>query len=239
VQQISDWLPESAFTEETVGPALHDAISSWCGRWFSSARAEVSAVRLSQASKRMAQGLHVASRSCEAELSGRGKRALLEAALGIDLSGLSLAEGDHRILDSFATAAVNDLLTALDALGEHRGGGPVLCATLVLAGTEMGVLALPSQLLVSAIKKAIGPIRKPAQAPRSRAEALKLVTVKTEGYLGRAQLTVDDLQGLAVGDVIVLDNSLKDPVELRMPDSQKCIGRGKLVRTAESVSIQF
>lgn len=239
MEQARDWLPDTAFTEEIVGQVLRDSISSWSKRWFADAQVDVAAVRLGHVNKRMAQGLHVQGRSCEAELSGRGKRALLEAALGVDLSGMTLTESDHRILDRFAMAAADDLVAALDSLGDGAREGSILSATLSLAGVEMAVLELPAAFLIPQIRKNSGPARKPAHPPKSRSEALRLVPIKAEGYLGRAELTLDDLQGLAIGDVIVLENSLKDPVELRMPGGRQCIGRGKLVRTVESVSIQF
>jgi flagellar motor switch/type III secretory pathway protein FliN len=239
MQQARDWLPKDAFTDDSVGKILCEPVAAWSKRWFPRACAEITAVRPSIANPRLAQTLHIRGRSGELDLPGRGKRVLLEAALDMELSGMTLSDSDHKILDGFAAEAATELMAALDAVGDGSGGEPLLSVTLSLAGMEMAVLSVCSQALIAAIKKALGPAGKPVRAPKSRFEALKLVPVRPAGFLGHTELTLGDLKGLGIGDVVVLENSLKDPVELRMPGSRLCLGRGKLVRTSERVSIQF
>ena len=239
MEQVRDWLPEQAFKQESAELILREPLSLWSGRWFTRVDAEVRSARVSCANSQVAQGIQVRGTSSEIRLSGRGKRALLEAALATDLSTMILTESDHKVLDSLATEIASDLLATLDPIGAGFSAEPVLSITLALAGVEMAVLDLSMPAFIPVLKKAMGPAREPAQKPRSRIEALKRTFLRVEGYLGRAELTLNELQGLGIGDVIILEKTLKDPVELRLPGSQQFIRRGKLVRTTESISIQF
>lgn len=239
MEQVRDWLPEQAFTEEAAKLILREPLSLWAGRWFTRARADVRSVHISRVNTQAVQGIYVRGSSGEIRLSGRGKRALLEAALTIDLSTMILTESDHKVLDSFATEVVSDLIATLDSVGTGCSADPVFSVTLALAGAEMAILDLAGPAFIPVLKKAIGAIRKPAQKPGNRTEALKHTSLRTEGHLGRAELTLSDLKGLGIGDVIILERTLKDPVELRLPGNRQLVGRGKLIRTTESVSIQF
>jgi flagellar motor switch/type III secretory pathway protein FliN len=235
---VSEWLPRDAFTEDAVRPALDQVLLAWSERWFAQARAVITAVQPSSEKPRMVQSLQVKSDASQAELPGRGKRVLLEAALGTDLSGLALTECDHRVLDDFVLAAVKDLLAALDAMAES-GDSPALCVTLGLEGRELVNITLPANALIPAMKAAMDGVRARGAAPKSRIEGLKSVKLVAQGLLGTANVSLDELRDLAVGDVVVLDNSLKSLVELKLPSNGQRIGRGRLVRTNDQISIQF
>ena len=239
MEQVRDWLPEQAFTEEAAELILREPLSLWSSRWFMRASVAVRSARVSRANTQAAQGIHVRGTSSELRLSGRGKRALLEAALTTDLSTMILTESDHKVLDSFTTEIVSDLLATLDSIGAGFSAEPFFSVVLSLAGAEMAVLDLSGPAFIPVLKKAMSTARKPAQKPRSRIEALKQTSLRAEGYLGRAELTLNDLKGLGIGDVIVLEKTLKDPVELRLPGTHQLVKRGKLIRTTETVSIQF
>jgi flagellar motor switch/type III secretory pathway protein FliN len=235
---VSEWLPREAFTEEAVRPVLDRALLAWSERWFVQARAAIIAVQSGSEKPRVAQSLQIKGDTSQAELSGRGKRVLLEAALGIDLSGLTLTECDHRVLDEFALAAVKDLLTALDALAQG-GDGPSLCVTLGFDGREMVSVVLPANALIPAMKVAMNGVRGCDAPLKSRIEGLKPSKLIVQGLLGTAEVGLNDLRDLAIGDVVVLDNSLKSLIELKLSDNGQCIGRGRLVRTKDQISIQF
>ncbi|HJT42302.1 MAG TPA: FliM/FliN family flagellar motor C-terminal domain-containing protein [Rhizomicrobium sp.] len=234
-----EWLPGDAFTTETIRPAVAGVIATWSNRWFRNAQVEIDGVRPAGVKSRIAQSLCVHGAATEAELPGRGKRALLEAALNTDLSGLTLSASDHEILDAFASEAIKDLLSMLDSLGNGGEDDQQLSVSLSLAGSRMMDVILSSQALVPAMKAAMGRTRWSNHAPKMPIEALKPVKLTVEGFLGRAEVTLDDLKGLAIGDVVMLDNALKSPVELRLHATGQRIGRGKLTRTDDKVSIQL
>jgi flagellar motor switch/type III secretory pathway protein FliN len=236
---VREWLPHAAFTEDAVRPVLAGPIAAWGARWFVEGLPQMTSVRHPECESRPAQCLQVQGKNCHAGLSGRAKRALVEAALGVDLSGLTLMESDHKILDSFATEAISDLLGALDDIGDGSAGDVLFSITIALGGKEIAVVALSCQALIPAMKAAIGPRRRSEKPLGSRTEALKPAKLVAQGVLGHAELTLDELKDLVVGDVIILDNSLQNPVELRLPNTEQPVARGKLVRMTNQVSIQI
>jgi len=236
---VREWLPHAAFTEDAVRPVLAGPIAAWGARWFVQGLPQMTSLRHPGCEPLAAQCLQVQGKGCHAELSGRAKRALVEAALDVDLSSLTLTESDHKILDAFATEVISDLLGALDGIGDGSAGDALFSVTIALRGKEIAMVALSSQALIPAMKTAIGPPRRSEKPLGSRAEALKPVKLLARGVLGHAELTLDELKDLVAGDVVVLDNSLTNPVELRLSNAERPFARGKLVRTTNQVSIQI
>ncbi len=230
----ADWLPKAAFSESAVKAVLSGLVGGWSERWFARARASISAVRFSAAT---AQGDGAAL-----ELPGPGKRLLLEAALDCELTGQMLGEGDHSVLDVFAAQIGQDLITALDKLtgaGKQPSGSGCIALGIAVAGSDMLTVRLAAGALVPALKARLGGSRRAGAAPRSRVEALKQTRLEAEAILGRAELALGDLRELSVGDVLILDRALRDPVELRLADGGRTIGRGGLARNGGRISIQF
>lgn len=238
--QARDWLPTGAFTLDAVRASLAPWIAHWSDRWFLNVKAEIGSVRPSKQNSRSAHSLTLRGATTEAVLSGPGKRSLLEAALNTDLSGAVLAVSDHEILNSFASEAVKDLLAIVDnALGDECDrDSPKLSVVILVGGGETIEMIVPSSSLVQAIKRTV-PSTQNLRKATPRIEALKPVKLVAEGLLGRADLTLDDLRNLSIGDVVVLDVALESPVELRLRGTRKRIARGKMMRTNGRVSIQL
>jgi flagellar motor switch/type III secretory pathway protein FliN len=243
-QDVKEWLPKGAFCDGAIKAALADTVAHWSGDWFSHPAA-ISAVCFAGRNlphQDSAQGLHVRGVCADARLSGRGKRILLEQALAVDLSGQVLCESDHQVLAAFAAQVVEDLTARLDALFEGEApptDAPRIGLTVSIAGSEMLSLALPDFVLVPLLKSKIRAARTLDDAPRGRMEALKSQRLGTEGILGNAELNLNDLGMLDVGDVLILDRRLNDSVELRISGGGQLIGRGKLGRNGNRVSIQL
>jgi len=237
-EHVREWLPRDAFTTDVVRPALTGLLADWSQRWFRRARADVGDVEIGAA--RSGQTAIVEAECAEVALSGPGKRHLLEALLGAALSGPALSKGDHRLLDAFATDAVADLLARIDALAAGRGrDGALLAIALTLDGREMARLFLPEDVLVPAMKAAMARRRNATEAPQARLLALNPVCLTVEAVLGRADLALGDLRHLSVGDVVVLDTSVREPVELLLSGTARCIGRGRLGRDGSIPTVQF
>ncbi|GEM_PF-4661203 len=56
------------------------------------------------------------------------------------------------------------------------------------------------------------------------AEAIHGRSVSLEAVLGEAELTLDELQTLGIGDVIRLDRKLEEPLTIRLSDAAICAG---------------
>jgi flagellar motor switch/type III secretory pathway protein FliN len=192
------------------------------------------------AGPQVSQGIVVESGCAEVELPGRGKRNLIETLLGTDLSNRPLGEGDHKLLDAFIREAVSDLLSHVDEMAAGKGrDGTMVTISLFIGPREIGALRIPDHVLVPAMKAAIGRSLTSESPPRSYVEALRPIPLSVEAILGQVDLTFADLKTLAVGDVIVLDSGLQDPVEVRLAGSERRVGRGALGRNNDRPSIHF
>ena len=237
------WLPKDAFSLEAVGACLSGPLAAWAERWFIRAPAAVAAVRAGEAAAPAPQSLNTEGVHAALELSGRGKRRLLEAALDIDLADQPLSEGDRRLLDAFAQQISQDLIAGLDeALStetQDAGGMPVV-STITVGGHDVFSLLVSDHVLVPLIKAHVPNSPPPRQRPlMRRAEALKRTKLSAYGFLGRAELGLDELEGLNVGDVLVLDRMLAEPVELRLAGKQTALLRGRLCHDGGLVAIQL
>lgn len=237
-EHVREWLPRDVFTQDVVQPALAGLLTEWSRHWFTRARAGVTAVSFETMQAEPA--LLVDGDAAQIVLSGRGKRHLLEALLGLELADAVISAADHKLLDAIATDAAADLLARIDELAAGKGrDGAMLAISLALGSREMAILFLPDHVLIPAMKAAMWRRRQSSEAPQTIAEALKPVPLRAEAVLGQADLTLGDLRHLSVGDVVVLDTSVRDPVELRLANNGRCIGRGRLGRDGVRPSIHF
>jgi len=235
-----DWLPAEAFSEEAVRAALAETVERWSRRWLREGAAAVAAVHPAGIAEPSSQSRLVTGTIAHAELTGRGKRALVEASLDVELAGQTLSEGDHAVLEAFAGAAMQDIVALLDEnfRGDPEDDGARLRIVLSLAGAELLAVTLPRHVLVPAMRGRLGAPRTGKDAPKSRLGALGSTKVTAEAVLGQVELALGDLHALGVGDVVILDRMLQDPVELRLSAGQP-IARGKLSRNAGRVAIQL
>jgi flagellar motor switch/type III secretory pathway protein FliN len=227
---VQDWLPAEAFASEAVRVAKRTA-------QIASTRAIAGA-----AGTVLAQCTQVRGKHASVLLTPRGKRLLLEAILDIDLAQLVLTEGDRHVLDALAGDAIDDLVAQFDevfAANDGTPGAPQIAAALMFGSSDLLTLSLPEHLLVPLIKARIGPSACHVAPLRQRMSALTKSSIVVEGVLGRAELALSDLKEIGVGDVLVLDRSLKDPVELRMPGEAKPLAHGRLCRNGDRISIQL
>lgn len=242
-QDVKEWLPKDAFTDDAVKAILAAPLEQWSGAWFLHRTVAISRIRMGQgrtvnasASRQFQGALAVA------ELPETAKRQLLDAALEFSLAEQILSEDDGRVLDLFAAKIAEDLIARLDAAfsGEKANArGPRVSFAVSLSGADLFEISIPQHVLVPVLKSRLSAPRKSTQAPRSRMKAFGPTALTVNGLLGRAELAVEDLRGLAPGDVLVLDRALNETVELRLDGSNRNIGRGRLDRAGDRVSIQF
>lgn len=235
---IREWLPQGVFTHDAVQAALAGLLEEWSQHWFMHRRAEVTATSFEGLPAE--HSMVVGSETAQIMLCGRGKRHLVEALLGVELADVVIAPADHKLLDAFATDAAADLIARVEAMAPRTGRrGDRLAISLSLGGREMAFLFLPHDMLVPALKVVLRQRRRPPEALRRMAEALRPVRLRAAAVLGEATLALGDLRHLAIGDVVVLDTSVRDPVDLRLADNGRCIGRGQLGRDGIRPSIHF
>ena len=108
--EAQDWLPREAFTTDLVGAAIAVIVEDWTTRWFAQSFSSATLVEDPGAASSLSPPADQwAGRVAAVSMTGRGKRALLEASLGLKLDGTAPTEGDHRLLDAFASRVMRDL----------------------------------------------------------------------------------------------------------------------------------
>lgn len=158
-----------------------------------------------------------------------GKRLLLEQLLDEPLAGKELTVADHRLLDEFAARASRDLIDRLGRLfdatsasGEESGE-----LGLTINGQEVFRISYSPDAMVALIRGGIEARRRPDAPLVSRTEALRPCSAKIEAIVGSVALTLDDLRGLEPGDVLVLDRTTYQPIDLLLSLTRGAIGHGR------------
>lgn len=241
---VRAWLPKGAFSLQAVGQCLSEPLAAWSARWFVRGAVAVAAVHGEDAASHppaphsvTVDGAHAAL-----ELSGRGKRRLLEAALDTDLAERPLSDGDRRLLDGFARTILDDLAVRVEGMFEAPADGDAadrIVCTITLGTSDVLTVSVASADLVPLLKKRAPAAQASTAATVRRSEALRRTKLDMHGFLGRAEIAMHELKELAAGDILVLDRKLTEPVELRLSDSGAALARGRLCQDANQFSIQL
>jgi len=236
------WLPDAALTLDRISAALSVCLQEWAEAWIGDAvtAAQVQFLNASQISTQVGR-VHAAGSATTVSSEARTKRALLEALLGTSLHGHVFTERDHRLLDGLAGRALEDLVARCDRL---VGAFPAPAATARIAiltlrcpAGEIAKLELPHAALAGLVKASLGDVRSKPMSISSRAQALGEATVEIEAVLGENILRFEDIAGLAVGDVLLLDRSLDEPAQIRLAQAGVVLGAGLLSRDANRVAL--
>ncbi len=238
------WLPQEAYSVALVDKAICGPMVEWSEAWFVGAVASVSNVRTIGAAEEAATQLDLKIGGLHAALvvSGAAKRNLFGASLGVDPSRQTSSETDTRLLDAFARKIGQNLLNMLDAIFSRNpnGVGKVKVAiTLSIGSREILDIIVPDHLLVPVLKAGLGSTRRPAPLTGRRTDALRRTKLVARAVLGYADLSLSEVRELCTGDVLILDRTLEDPIELRVAGDGPPVARGKIRRNGDKISIQL
>ncbi len=224
------WLPEAAVTLERIGAALAEPLEQWSNMWFASnGRAMVGDSPMSLAAHGEGN-LSFEAENLNFVLPAIGKRRLLEAILGVALTNVLLTPTDHRVLDKFAGRACRDLLerfVQMPAIASAPADR-IRRICIMLDGDECGRLSLPSSALVALAKSVIPRSSAIGMPLESRRDAIRPCHLTVDALLGRAALTIDEVRGLEVGDVIILNSTLETLLPVRLVATGTQLGKGEL-----------
>jgi flagellar motor switch/type III secretory pathway protein FliN len=179
-------------------------LGAWSASWLADGILSVVAVRREPLRQLSAGHMRASAGALVIDLSGRGKRVLLEAALGCGLEMLDLQADDHLLLDRFAAALAEELGARIDQGLGSPAGAPSTQVTLAIASREVATVDIPVTGLARAIKAA-GTRRTSRRSLASRAAAVERIELPIEAVLGCARLSVNEIGTIAVGDVLLLD----------------------------------
>lgn len=238
--EVSHWLPQEALLGAAAKKVLREPIAAWSSHWFARGQAVLSKLSLVESGR--GRGPEGPRSAIFLDMPGVGKRYLLEAALGVALGEHARNQYDGHILDVFAAEIADDLTARLDAElvgGYERGAAADLKAVVKIENNVVLDIFLPSAALVPKIKLLLGGTHRRQTRVHSRKTALRETRIIARGCLGLVELALKDIHDLGVGDVLVLDRSLNEPVELSLSENGRPIARGMLRTGDGKLSIQL
>jgi flagellar motor switch/type III secretory pathway protein FliN len=235
------WLPKDAFLGAATKDVLSEPVAAWSARWVARAPAGVSKLRFAEggasARSQTTCGRHVAL-----DLTGIGRRHLLEAVLDVSLAESPRSDADARVLDAVVQEICEDFVRTLDEVfadepceDEDRG----LRATVAIGRNDVFEFAVAAPLLVPLIKRQLGGAVSPGRPLSRLSTALREAQIQARAVLGHVDLSLSEMRELNAGDVVVIDRAIGDPVELHLPQSSRPLARGKLARNGDQLSIQL
>lgn len=241
------WRPLAAFDLDHARTLIEQSIAQWREDWFGARGSDavcVEAVRLVSADTPhdLARAVWVSEIGWTA--ARQAPRLLAALALDVPVASVmhdaaSFAMLGERVVDELASALATVGVSGPETPPPHEG---VLVRLVAACGTELGSIFCPASLICERCVPRSNDAT-PRSAASSRRQALASTEVALEAHLGRASLTLDQLLGLAIGDVLTLDRKRDDLVDLIVLPTQstaaKPVASGRLGRSAGQFSIQL
>ncbi|QXT34456.1 FliM/FliN family flagellar motor switch protein [Sphingomonas sanguinis] len=223
------WLPVDTVPPASLRALLAEVVEPWSARWFAG-----EGLRLS--SLRREGGGPWSWRSLDAGLM-LGTTADTMARIGARMLGVDAedrAAPDRALLEEVAEDCLVDLrarLAQVVAMAPDAEWRPVVrttswVATIGTAPLSLGI-ALTDTLFAQLVLRVLPPA--PAGPLGSGMTALAATPVTVSAAVGRAELSVADLRALEIGDVIVLDRPLAEPVPLAVDGHALPRGTARIV----------
>jgi flagellar motor switch/type III secretory pathway protein FliN len=219
------WLPLGAAAHAAVQAAIGSAVAAWSERWFAKRRVMVLSYTPTPAAGASLEpmGWRIFPGGVAISPSRTTTARLLGWALDVAYEQTLLTETDRELVRMFEAKAVEDLVLTLQAaLGMEptvEGAGSAdqpfaeLGGLLLMLGSEEGIplmaAGLPLERLAKLCRSRVGRRATTSAPPQDRIAALARVPIRLEAELGRVELSLADLAGLAVGDVLVLDAAVE------------------------------
>ncbi|HMC93126.1 MAG TPA: FliM/FliN family flagellar motor switch protein [Allosphingosinicella sp.] len=226
------WLPLSSLVGDAIFAPLAGAIEGWCQAWFRPLPPlSLSVVQRGRPVWTAASGeyrweVHRAAVALAAGPNATGRLRAL--ALDADPQQRPATARDRLVLDDFGRRLMADLAARIEGafaipgalrdaperLEDPWSGGDTLAALCAFAdGTEAIRIGLPAAALVPYRRRSAAPSRG-KRGLATLAHALAPVRVPLQARIGTAILSVDELRGIAPGDVLLLDRAIDDPAEI-------------------------
>lgn len=220
------------------------AVADWSGRWFRDHRLIRQRLQYTEAPASppaVASTSRVAVRATPASVE-----TLTGQALDADLLRLETNDTDQAIVAALGVALLQDLATVLDtaliAEGDAAaadGSGVVLIELTDEDGRRMLVIETSRAVLADARLAAL-PERARRKGPLTSVRtAVADVPVTLSASLGSAAITLPDARRLAPGDVIVLDRSLDQAIDLVPANGGAAVACARLADTASPPSLRL
>lgn len=230
------WLPADALSPERVQPLLARMVADWSSHWFAKAEASIGPsfqddwpARSAEAGWRSIPGAAALALTPMAESSMAG------AMLGANVPQNSMQGGDRLIVAHLAASSADDLLKRLGKIAfgavpqiDQSSGELEGCTWWDISmGARKGALklALHNDAALQMVKRQLS--KAPAPRLDMLAKGVARHEIQIAADLGRCELSLAELEELAIGDVLVLDRAPAEPVPLLIDGAHSSL-RGSL-----------
>jgi len=227
------WLPAGFADRMDVRSALSDEVTNWASAWFASPC--LGAVDFGR-SQVVGDGPVVLAIDAADQL----QLAALAADVTDPIEALSGA--DRTLLRGLGDEMFADLRRRLQALlaptAENGFGGADVEMRLGPKGLRPSLrIGLAETTLVGLAKRLMEPPA-PASGPlETMTSALTETRLTVDATLGKVDLTLGDLRGLATGDVLVLDTPLDGKIGLSLSGSETQFATALLSQTGDDMTL--
>ncbi|MFC5475506.1 flagellar motor switch protein FliM [Paraherbaspirillum soli] len=252
LQSSLPWRPLAERDLASLKSRIDGVFSVWLSDWFSEPSLTLSKGRYLST---VAADSACSSTSCQEFGNGlwvrildQGRDQLVAQALDFQFAARSGESVQVRsMLESFGMRLLQDLAQKLRTcfqIGEPDHGVGATAeprafkqggASFDLQGANQETLLsilLPYELAAKQIPSPVADAR--SGGLTSRKAALIDSVVSLHAKLGRAELTLPDLSGLALGDVIRLDQKINQDLAICINGSEQAVARGMLHESTES-----
>lgn len=257
IGRVRDWLPSGVITDDVVLETVKQAVARWSERWFTGTYATVAAVKPVSGDPRNEKD-DAGWRVWRTAIAVRGSRPAMsravDKALDITAPIPALTEADQNLISGFERKLLEDLAQEIEQAfglpGEIRSDpqkvhdpladeGGLLATVTDPAGREILTLAVPADVIVAKVKAHLGPPRRRAEVLEPLVKPLGSVNVAIEALVGGVELTLAELGDLAVGDVLILDRTLDQAVEIAGVEGREVFAKANLTSMDDGIALVF
>jgi len=225
------WLPADTQPPAALDALFAGVVTAWEAQWFVDGTGQ--APRLQRGGgagwRRNAAGLAI----------GTAPDTALRIGARIVGVPANARDGvDRAVLENVAEPCLLDLRARLVAVtGGEDGFVPVPASDRVAMLRDGLAFGLSDALFAALVRRVLPPVALPRLG--AGAEALAAISVGVGASVGRAAMRLAELRALVVGDVVVLDRSLSDPVPIALDGRSLPRGRALVVPAEPVPSLQI
>jgi len=255
--KVREWLPWGVLNHDAVQETIEQVIAQWDAQWFTTPYVEVAGAESATTDARP-EGDGAGWRVYRTMIAVRAGRAALSRmvsrALDMRADATGPTEADRYVLEGLEERILESLAEALEARfgigGQARpeperladpfhGDGGLIVPLVDPSGRDLLTLAIPGEAVFRHIKASFGRATGKTPVLRPLAEALAGVSIPLEAQVGRVELTLAELNELAVGDVLVLDRRLEQAVDIAGARSHDVFGKAVLTHVEDGFALVF
>lgn len=201
------WLPVDVRPPAALDALFAAPVADWASHWF------VGEVPRAPAFERRGGGGFWRQDHAGLAIGRDDDTAMRVGARIVGVAAEGRGGADRALLERVAEPCLTDLRARLDAVAGGGAGFPVAQGPRWVATLGDGLLlGLSDALFATLVRRVLPPVALPPLRPG--AQALAAIPIRIGAAVGRAAMSVGELRALEVGDVVVLDRPLAEPVAI-------------------------